>query len=63
MNLVVFLTGEATLAGYNIAKDCGMNVIFGGHNATESFGVKAPGAALEKKFPAKSAFIDLKLPF
>jgi dinuclear metal center YbgI/SA1388 family protein len=63
MNLDAFLTGEATLAGYNLAKDCGINVIFGGHYATESFGVRALGAALEKKFPVKSAFIDLELPY
>jgi putative NIF3 family GTP cyclohydrolase 1 type 2 len=44
-------------------KDCGINVIFGGHYATESFGVKALGAAFEKKYPVKSFFIDLELPF
>lgn len=59
----VFLTGEASLAGYNAAKDCGINVIFGGHYATESFGVRALGAALTKKYYVKSEFIDLKLPF
>jgi dinuclear metal center YbgI/SA1388 family protein len=61
LDLDVFLTGEATLEGYNLAKDCGINVIFGGHYATESFGVKALGAALEKEFPVESVFIDLKL--
>jgi dinuclear metal center YbgI/SA1388 family protein len=63
LNIDVFLTGETSLAGYNTAKDCGMNVIFGGHYATESFGVKALGAAVEKKFQVKSEFIDLGLPF
>jgi len=63
LNIDVFLTGETSLAGYNTAKDCGMNVIFGGHYATESFGVKALGAAVEKKFRVKSKFIDLELPF
>ena len=61
LNLDVFLTGEATLAGYNLAKDCGMNVIFGGHYATESFGVKALGRMLEKEFSLETEFIDLKL--
>jgi dinuclear metal center YbgI/SA1388 family protein len=63
LNIDVFLTGEASLAGYNLARDCGINVLFGGHYATESFGVKALGAALEKKFRLKSEFIDLKVPF
>jgi dinuclear metal center YbgI/SA1388 family protein len=61
LNLDVFLTGEATLAGYNLAKDCGMNVIFGGHYATESFGVKALGRMLENEFSIEMEFIDLKL--
>lgn len=63
LKIDVFLTGETSLAGYNMAKDCGINVIFGGHYATESFGVKALGRALEKKFAVKSEFIDLQLPF
>jgi dinuclear metal center YbgI/SA1388 family protein len=63
LDMDVYLTGEATLAGYNLAKDCGINVIFGGHYATESFGVKALGIALEKKLPVKVEFIDLQLPF
>jgi len=61
LNLDVFLTGEATLAGYNLANDCRINVIYGGHYATESFGVKALGLSLGKEFPVKSEFIDLKL--
>jgi len=63
LKIDVFLTGEASLAGYNTANDCGINVIFGGHYATESFGVKALGKDLEKKFAVKSEFIDLQLPF
>ncbi len=63
LNLDVFLTGEATLMGRNLAKDCGINVIFGGHYATEAFGVKALGAAVEKKFSVKASFINLALPF
>jgi dinuclear metal center YbgI/SA1388 family protein len=59
--LDVFLTGEATLAGYNLARDCGVNVIFGGHYATESFGVKALGIALSKRFRVQWEFVDLKL--
>lgn len=59
----VFLTGETSLVGYNTAKDCGINVIFGGHYATEMFGVKALGAAVEKKYRISSEFIDLKVPF
>ncbi len=62
LNIDVFLTGETSLAGYNTARDCGINVIFGGHYATESFGVKALGAAVESKYGVESQFIDLNLP-
>ena len=61
LNLDLFLTGEATLSGYNLAKDCGINVLFGGHYATESFGVRALAKAAGKKFHVRSEFIDFKL--
>ena len=62
LDLDVFLTGEASLSGYNLAEDCGINVIFGGHYATESFGVKALGSTLKKRFAVKVEFIDLQIP-
>jgi dinuclear metal center YbgI/SA1388 family protein len=61
LNLDLFLTGEATLAGYNLARDCRINVLFGGHYATESFGVKALSKAASKRFHVPSEFIDFKL--
>lgn len=61
LDLDLFLTGEATLSGYNLAKDCSINVLFGGHYATESFGVQALAKAAEKKFSVISEFIDFKL--
>ena len=57
----VFLTGETSLAAHNAAEDCGINVVFGGHYATESLGVKAVGKRLRKKFGVTSEFIDLKV--
>lgn len=61
LNLDLFLTGEATLAGYNLAGDCRINVLFGGHYATESFGVKALAKAAAQKFNVPSEFIDFRL--
>ncbi len=61
LGLDAFLTGEATLEGYNLARDCGINVIFGGHYATESFGVRALGSALERAFSVQSEFVDMEL--
>ena len=63
LNLDVFITGEPTLLGRNLAEDCGINVIFGGHYATEAFGVKALGKAVSKKFSVESGFIDFELSY
>ena len=40
------------------AKELGVNVFYGGHYATETFGVKALGAHLAKKFQVPWEFID-----
>jgi putative NIF3 family GTP cyclohydrolase 1 type 2 len=36
----------------------GVNVIYGGHYATETFGVKALAAELSKKFKVPWEFLD-----
>ncbi|MBA4388916.1 MAG: Nif3-like dinuclear metal center hexameric protein [Verrucomicrobia bacterium] len=59
----VFLTGEPTLSAYHRAQDYGMNVVYAGHYATETFGVKALGNLLRKKFRLQTEFVDLKTPF
>ena len=52
------LTGETSHASYWAASDYGMNVIFAGHYATETVGVKALGAHLTEKFGLESKFFD-----
>ncbi|MBE2221746.1 MAG: Nif3-like dinuclear metal center hexameric protein [Anaerolineae bacterium] len=52
------LTGETSHANYWAASDYGMNVIFAGHYATETVGVKALGAHLTEKFDLESKFFD-----
>ena len=59
----VYLSGEPTLQGYNLAKEYGINAIFAGHYATEVFGVKALGKMLTTKFKLKADFIDLKIKY
>jgi len=54
----LYITGEASDV-YHTAKDAGMNVIFAGHHATETLGVKALCPLLEKKFKVKAAFVDI----
>ena len=52
------LTGETSHAHYWAASDYGMNVIFAGHYATETVGVKALGTHLTEKFNLDTQFFD-----
>ncbi len=53
-----FVTGETSHANFWAAEDYGINVIFAGHYATETVGVKALGAHLSRKFGLESRFFD-----
>lgn len=55
----VFITGEPGHSHYWTAREAGIHVIFGGHYATETLGVKAVGRLLEKKWELETVFIDL----
>ena len=44
-----YLTGEPSLQGYNLAEHLGQNVLFAGHYATETFGVRALAALLNRR--------------
>ena len=56
--LDTFVTGEGAHYTYFDAEELGVNVYFGGHYATETFGVKALAAHLEAKFGLPWAFLD-----
>jgi dinuclear metal center YbgI/SA1388 family protein len=53
-----FITGEAPHWAAVAADELGMNLLLGGHYATEVFGVKALAAHLSKRFKIPWAFID-----
>lgn len=53
-----FLTGEGPHWTYGLALDLGMNVLYGGHYATETFGVKAVAAHLSARFGLPWVFLD-----
>ena len=53
-----FITGEGAHWTYALAEELGMNVFYGGHYATETFGVKALAADLAKKFKLPWEFLD-----
>jgi len=54
----LYISGDAVEI-YSTAKDAEMNVIFAGHNATETIGLKALQNVIEKKFKVETVFIDL----
>jgi dinuclear metal center YbgI/SA1388 family protein len=53
-----FITGEGPHWTYALAEELGVNVLYGGHYATETFGVKALAEALSRKFRLPWKFID-----
>lgn len=54
-----FITGEPRQSSYHYAKEHGINVIFGGHYATETVGVINVAKDLSEKFGLPWEFIDL----
>ena len=57
-NIDTFITGEAPHWAVVAAEELSMNLLLGGHYATEVFGVKALAAHLSKRFRIPCAFID-----
>jgi dinuclear metal center YbgI/SA1388 family protein len=53
-----FVTGEGPHWTYALAEELGLNVLYGGHYATETFGVKALAAHLSQRFKVPWTFID-----
>ena len=53
-----FITGEGPHWTYALAEELGLNVFYGGHYATETFGVKVLAAHLSKKFNLPWTFLD-----
>ncbi|HSP44862.1 MAG TPA: Nif3-like dinuclear metal center hexameric protein [Chthoniobacterales bacterium] len=53
-----FITGEAPHWAAIVAEELGINLLLGGHYATETFGVKALAAHLSERFNLPWEFID-----
>ena len=53
-----FVTGEGPHWTFALAEELGVNVLYGGHYATETFGVKALAEHLSKKFRVPWVFLD-----
>jgi dinuclear metal center YbgI/SA1388 family protein len=53
-----FITGEGPHWTFALAEELGLNVFYGGHYATETFGVQALATELAKKFKLPWTFLD-----
>lgn len=53
-----FVTGEGPHWSYPLAEELGVNVVYAGHYATETFGVRALAEELARRFSLESCFID-----
>ena len=53
-----FVTGEGPHWTFALAEELGVNVLYGGHYATETFGVKALAAHLSRRFKLPWEFLD-----
>ena len=57
MGLDTLITGEAPHHAYHEAMEMGMNLLLGGHYATETFGVKALTERLADEFDLSWEFL------
>jgi putative NIF3 family GTP cyclohydrolase 1 type 2 len=53
-----FLTGEGPHHPFVLAEELGINLLYGGHYATETFGVKRLAARLAERFNLQWTFLD-----
>ena len=55
----LYLTGETSHAYFHEAQELRLNVAYGGHYATETWGLKALGRHLQQACELETAFIDI----
>jgi putative NIF3 family GTP cyclohydrolase 1 type 2 len=53
-----FITGEGPHWTHGAAEELGLNVFYGGHYATETFGVKSLAADLSRRFGIPWVFLN-----
>ncbi|MBC7979172.1 MAG: Nif3-like dinuclear metal center hexameric protein [Armatimonadetes bacterium] len=53
-----FITGEGPHWSYSLAEELGLNVLYGGHYATETSGVQALASAMTSEFSIPWRFVD-----
>ena len=58
-----FISGEATLAAWGVARDMRIHAVYAGHYATETLGVSALAKCLKQRFKIPAEFISLDVPY
>ncbi|MBV9671706.1 MAG: Nif3-like dinuclear metal center hexameric protein [Verrucomicrobia bacterium] len=58
-NIDTYLSGEGPHHTFTLAQELGINLIYAGHYATETFGVRALAERVAKEFSLPWCFIDL----
>ncbi|MEJ2152284.1 MAG: Nif3-like dinuclear metal center hexameric protein [Gemmatimonadota bacterium] len=53
-----FVTGESSHIAWHVAREHRMNLVYGGHYATETLGVRALGDHLADRFGVETVFLD-----
>jgi dinuclear metal center YbgI/SA1388 family protein len=53
-----FITGEGPHWSYTLAEELGINLLYGGHYATETFGIQALAQAIAAEFGVPWTFLD-----
>lgn len=53
-----FITGEGPHHTFGLAHELGVNLVYGGHYRTETFGVRALAEHLARRFRLEAAFLD-----
>jgi putative NIF3 family GTP cyclohydrolase 1 type 2 len=57
--LDAYITGETSHTFFHQAAERGLNVVFAGHYATETLGVKALARHLEDRFGVETVFLHI----
>lgn len=53
-----FITGEGPHWSYPLAEELGVNLVYAGHYATETFGVKSLARSLSERYQITTEFLD-----
>jgi dinuclear metal center YbgI/SA1388 family protein len=58
-----FVSGEAKLSAWHLAREHGVHALFAGHYATEVFGVRAVSGLIRRRWGIPAEFVDVPVPY